>query len=48
MVIVTFKLFEFAKHLLTMSISVVCFYTEIPILDQADNNSHNKANTKIF
>ena len=50
MVIVTFKLFEFAKHnhLLTMSISVVCFYTDIPILDQADNNSHNKANTKIF
>ena len=31
-----------------MSISVVCFYTDIPILDQADNNSHNKANTKIF
>ena len=49
MVIVTFKLFEFAKHLCkTMSISVVCFYTDIPILDQADNNSHNKANTKIF
>ena len=48
MVIVTFKLFEFAKHLLTMSISVLCFYTDIPILDQADNNSHNKANTKIF
>ena len=47
MVIVTFKLFEFAKHLL-MSISVVCFYTDIPILDQADNNGHNKANTKIF
>ena len=31
-----------------VSISVVCFYTDIPILDQADNNSHNKANTKIF
>ena len=48
MVIVTFKLFEFAKHLLTMSISVVCFYTDIPILDQADNHSHNKANTKMW
>ena len=47
MVIVTFKLFEFAKHLRTMSISVVCFYTDLPILDQADNNSHNKANTKM-
>ena len=48
MIIVTFELFEFAKHLLTMSLSVVCSYTDIPILDQADNNSHNKANTKIF
>ena len=48
MITVAFKLFEFAKHLLTMSISVVYSYTGIPILDQADNNSHNKANTKIF